>query len=500
MTRAFALYFAALLIACAVHARGGDGGDYSGDGSSSSSGSDYSSSGSSDWGSSSDYDYGDSDYGDGEGDPFVGFVMVMIVMGIGAISIAWSTIRDNRRNRKLREAGRLQRLAGRPSFDQLRTHDPNFSPVLFRAFAHLVYVKFHESRGGMARRSADEFAVSPFLAEHLRQAVRKSKDNIAQVIVGHIEIDGTHVGTDVRIDVTFKSNVVYKESNGRLRRMLMHEQLTFARGRDVLTREPELVLALGCPSCGSKQEIDVSGRCPSCGQISGDGRMDWQVVALRERSKPGEVKGSVGGASGPERGTDLPTVMDPDFKAAERSLRMRDPSFTWSAFAERAHTIFMKLQEGWSEREESILRPFELDHVFDTHRIWLQRYREEGVRNVLKDIKIEYIKPVKIQHDAWFDSITARIRARMVDFKQLDDGRHLSGSRTSPKEFTEYFTFVRRNDCTTGSSDSLSCPQCGGPLDRVSQVGICGYCDTRITTGRFDWVLAEITQDEEYDG
>ena len=40
MTRALALFIAALLVAGVVHARGGDGGDYSGDGSCSSSGSD----------------------------------------------------------------------------------------------------------------------------------------------------------------------------------------------------------------------------------------------------------------------------------------------------------------------------------------------------------------------------------------------------------------------------------------------------------------------------
>ena len=28
------------------------------------------------------------------------------------------------------------------------------------------------------------------------------------------------------------------------------------------------------------------------------------------------------------------------------------------------------------------------------------------------------------------------------------------------------------------------------PLDRISQAGICGYCDSKITSGRFDWVLA----------
>jgi hypothetical protein len=29
---------------------------------------------------------------------------------------------------------------------------------------------------------------------------------------------------------------------------------------------------------------------------------------------------------------------------------------------------------------------------------------------------------------------------------------------------------------------------------------VCGYCDTVITTGRFDWVLSRIHQTAEYEG
>jgi hypothetical protein len=30
--------------------------------------------------------------------------------------------------------------------------------------------------------------------------------------------------------------------------------------------------------------------------------------------------------------------------------------------------------------------------------------------------------------------------------------------------------------------------------------GVCGYCDAKITTGAFDWVLSRIEQDESYVG
>ncbi|MCB9894026.1 MAG: Tim44 domain-containing protein [Planctomycetes bacterium] len=497
-------------LACgSVYARGGDGGDYSGDGSSSSSssGSDYgssssSSSSSSDWdSSSSSSDYGESSGGGSGGEGgLLGLVFILVIFGVAFGATFYGKYRDSRRKAKPYSPPRPR---ARPAdLSPLREVDPNFSPVLFTAFAHLVYVKYHESRGGLARRSAEEFAVAPYLNARVRDEVRKADENISQVIVGDMTVAALDIDRDsVQLFVVFKSNVVYKDRKGRLKRMLLHEQLIFSRPRSVRTREPERVLALGCPSCGTKQEPETTGHCPSCGTIVGGGEMDWQVTRVTEVEPQKPVKGSVAGGGGVEPGTDLPTIMDPNFKAAEIALKNRDPGFDWSTFTTRAHAVFMKLQEGWTQRDESILRPFELDHVYDTHRIWLERYREEGVVNVLKDIKIEYIKPVKIESDAWFDSITVRVRASMLDYKESTNGRHLSGSSKKRKVFTEYHTLVRRHTTrTTGKYEPLHCPQCGAPLDRVSQLGVCGYCDSRITTGEFDWVLAQITQDEEYDG
>jgi len=53
---------------------------------------------------------------------------------------------------------------------------------------------------------------------------------------------------------------------------------------------------------------------------------------------------------------------------------------------------------------------------------------------------------------------------------------------------------------TKNPSSQKFCGSCGAPLDQVNQAGVCGYCDSKITTGRFDWVLARIDQPEAYRG
>ena len=74
----------------------------------------------------------------------------------------------------------------------------------------------------------------------------------------------------------------------------------------------------------------------------------------------------------------------------------------------------------------------------------------------------------------------------------------VSGSPKTERYFSEYWTFVRRAGLTSKDRDATRCPNCGGPLDRVTQVGDCQYCNTRITRGDFDWILSRIEQDEAY--
>jgi hypothetical protein len=78
-------------------------------------------------------------------------------------------------------------------------------------------------------------------------------------------------------------------------------------------------------------------------------------------------------------------------------------------------------------------------------------------------------------------------------------GRVVGGNANVARRFSELWTFLRSAEGTGDShGDRFACPSCGAPLDRVNETGICGYCDSKITTGRFDWVLARIEQPESW--
>ena len=81
-------------------------------------------------------------------------------------------------------------------------------------------------------------------------------------------------------------------------------------------------------------------------------------------------------------------------------------------------------------------------------------------------------------------------------------GKLIGGSKTKKREFSEYWTFLRRAgiEIDEASVTLNTCPSCGAPADKIGQAAECGYCGSTINQGDFSWVLAVITQDEVYRG
>jgi hypothetical protein len=101
--------------------------------------------------------------------------------------------------------------------------------------------------------------------------------------------------------------------------------------------------------------------------------------------------------------------------------------------------------------------------------------------------------------DTHFDAVTVRLFATSLDYTLADDGSLLHGSRDRERAYTEYWTFIRGRNAKGRARTDPSCPNCGAPL-KVSMAGNCEYCQARVVSGDFDWVLSRIEQDEVYTG
>jgi hypothetical protein len=380
--------------------------------------------------------------------------------------------------------------------ERIQNIDTTFSEPVFLEWLSLLYTRYHESRG-----TGDIGAIAAYLAPAvLRQPPREGGPvaDVRGVVIGRVALKGLHqTPSALRVTASFQSNYTAVDAQGREQAYYVHEDWVLERKLGRTSRLPDAVTRLGCPACGAATERTTLGRCTFCQTSTVPGDADFAVVhilvsALERR--PPLLTGHV-----EEVGTDLPNIVSPHLEATLRQWKQRTPPINMNAFTRRARSIFLSLQEGWSTRDWEKLRPYETEPLFQQHRFWMLEYHKQGLQNRLEDITLRSIDMVKASSDAFYDAVTARMHASMRDSTvRVTDGAVIAGNRSVPREFTEYWTFIR----TRGAQDTLSditCPSCIAPL-KVNQAGVCAYCQTHLTRGEFDWTLSRIEQDEEYQG
>jgi hypothetical protein len=256
--------------------------------------------------------------------------------------------------------------------------------------------------------------------------------------------------------------------------------------------------ALGCAGCGSTLEPKTDGTCPSCGAARRGGVTQWEVGAIpyadRRPLSPPELDIDEGG--GVERGTTFPTVCDPRLPAAKREFEGRHPEHSWPEFEARVRTAFLALQDAWSRRDWERARPFETDALFQTHRFWMERYTAFSMVNRMEQVAVTRVALAKIDVDAFYESVTVRIFATALDWTEDASGKLAGGSKTTPRAFSEYWTFLRALPGAVAAPSN--CPSCGAPLAPGGGATVCASCGGKLVGGSFDWVASRIEQDDAY--
>jgi Tim44-like domain len=376
------------------------------------------------------------------------------------------------------------------SLDVLRSADPSFSRVVLEDFLYSLYAEVHRARGARALDRLSAY-LSPHAAQILQQGTRGPVDAVIVGAMRVLEASATPQ-SGARLVIEFESN--YSEAG---RGCYVVEQWTLVRGPSAKSRTPERVRVLGCPNCGAPQEQLFSGTCRHCQRVVNDGSFDWTVQAVQVLQR--EERPPILGSSAEEQGTDEPTIRDPGMPTAIAALRAKDSAFDVAQFQGRVGLVFQQFQVAWSGRNLAQMRPFLSDALFTTQQYWVSAYIAQRLRNVTDGAHITKLELVKVASDAFYDAITVRLFASGLDYTVSDDGRHVSGSRSKPRAYSEYWTFIRGTNRKGPTRTDLACSNCGAPLS-VNMVGQCTYCKVKVTTGDFDWVLSRIEQDESYTG
>lgn len=446
--------------------------------------------------------------------PAVGIPLDIVAIG-GAIYF----YRNNKADRSSASAHALgqatrTRSAVAEGIAKLRQTDPYFSIHPFLDFVGLLFVRYQQARG--------KNRFEPLAAHLGPDLLKAARATPGQALPRLVEVENVIVGAarvisfseaeagDVAIVMEIEANFteVRKAQDGKPDRQDLYvlERWAFVKNPATPSKPPETISSLRCPSCGASGELTLEGRCGHCSQVVNNGKFHWVVRGINPMQKRKKTSLEVTKGGGVEVGTEVPTVYTPDLQAQRHALEAEDPEFAWPAFEAKARECFLALQAAWTEMKWDRARAFETDHLFETHRFWIERYREAKLNNRVEDVRIERVTPVKVDRDAYFEAITVRIWARALDYTVDSAGNVVAGSKSRPRRFSEYWTFIRRLSTarrpTAAPKDpeaAFCCPSCGAPVT-LTQTAICEYCGAKVASGEFGWVVSLIEQDEAYAG
>lgn len=133
-----------------------------------------------------------------------------------------------------------------------------------------------------------------------------------------------------------------------------------------------------------------------------------------------------------------------DVAAGLGHIRQMDASFDEQRFSDTAMDIFFKIQGSWMNRDLSPVSQLLTDEMRRIMQEDLDRLLRDKQVNRLENIAVRNVDVVEAWQESGQDYITALIYANLLDYTTDDtSGAVVSGSKTEPVKFEEYWTFTR---------------------------------------------------------
>jgi hypothetical protein len=174
------------------------------------------------------------------------------------------------------------------------------------------------------------------------------------------------------------------------------------------------------------------------------------------------------------------------------------PDFDEAAFLAKANKAFLDIQSAWSDMDIARVRRYLTDGMYQRVNTQFAMMRLLDQKNSIESLEIKSIFIDRVEGDDLHDVIHVGVFACIQD--HFVSGTYPNLNRNLYEEFVEYWSFIRK---TTASGKDLyhttGCPSCGGEIgSNLGELSRCPYCGTITNAGDHDWVLAKITQVDDY--
>ena len=146
-------------------------------------------------------------------------------------------------------------------------------------------------------------------------------------------------------------------------------------------------------------------------------------------------------ASAPYQAEALPSN---DVYTGLSHVRQMDPGFDEGRFKDLVMDNFFKIQGGWMNRDLPAISGLVTDEMKGVFREDIDRLLRDKQVNRLENIAVRNVEIAEVWQEAGQDYITSLIYANLLDYTTDEStGAVVTGSKTEPVKFEEYWTFTR---------------------------------------------------------
>lgn len=172
-----------------------------------------------------------------------------------------------------------------------------------------------------------------------------------------------------------------------------------------------------------------------------------------------------------------------------------DPDFDEAALCGQISNLYVRMQNAWTAKDFSVMRPFFTDGLYQQFDRQLQQIAAAGKTNHIDDIGVLDVSLLGWKEKDEKQWLTARVKTRITIYSTDDQtGKIVSGSKKEVKLMEYEWTLVRASDQKTFGEEevrSVHCPNCGATLS-INHSAECPYCGSVVTCNEYGWTIAQI--------
>ena len=178
------------------------------------------------------------------------------------------------------------------------------------------------------------------------------------------------------------------------------------------------------------------------------------------------------------------------------TIKRWDPNFSESAIKERLSNLYVQMQNCWTAKDISPLRGDFTDTQYAQYDSQLDKYRNEGITNMIERIAVLDVTLMGVMQDEVHDILIANISTRITTYSIKDEtGEIIRGDRDKEKFMQYEWTLIRPRDSQTQAEENatvtVNCPNCGAAID-INKSTKCPYCDSVVSRPNYNWVISGI--------